>query len=138
MRTTTTTLEVTPTTITTTGATTPTPAKRPNRPATSVTKYVNATKPIAATRVIKTATVVSSGELSGTLSPGFSVADVPLQGPGLWVLETSAAIGAHLQCASRTASVNSRVVIMTNQGCQLQIASTDRGVSLTWQLTPVK
>lgn len=110
----------------------------PNRPATNAPQYVSATSPIAATRVIKTVAVVSSGALGGTLNPGFSVADVPLQGPGLWVLEASAAIGAHLQCASRTASVNTRVVIMTSQGCQLQIASIDRGVTLTWQLTPVK
>ena len=76
--------------------------------------------------------------LSGALSPGFRVADVPLQGPGLWVLDTSTVIQAHLQCASRSVVVNSRVVIMTAQNCQLQLISTNREVTPTWQLTPVR
>jgi hypothetical protein len=109
-----------------------------SRPTTNETKFVNVTSPIATTRASTSVAVASSGVQSGALNPGFSVADVPLQGPGLWVLDSSAAIGAHLQCGSRTVSVNSRVIIMTAQGCQLQIASTDRGVTLTWQLTPVQ
>jgi hypothetical protein len=33
--------------------------------------------------------------------------------------------------------VAARVVIMTNQICQLQLTSTNPEVSPTWQLTPV-
>jgi hypothetical protein len=75
--------------------------------------------------------------LSGSLTPAFHVADVPLQGPGLWTLTTSTPIDAQLLCASRTVSVYERLVIMTGQRCQLQLTSTNPEVSPTWQLTPV-
>jgi len=134
---TTTTLEATSPTTSTTVLTT-TRRRHTGRPTTSVTRYVDATSPKAAPTAIKPVVVVSSGVLSGALSPGFRVADVPLQGPGLWVLDTSTVIQAHLQCASRSVVVNSRVVIMTAQNCQLQLISTNREVTPTWQLTPVR
>ena len=57
--------------------------------------------------------------------------------PGLWTLATSTPITAQLLCTSRTVSVSRRVVIMTNQSCQLQLTSTNPEVSPTWQLTPI-
>jgi hypothetical protein len=34
--------------------------------------------------------------------------------------------------------VVSRVIIWTNERCQLQLSATDRAVSSTWQLTPTR
>jgi hypothetical protein len=80
----------------------------------------------------------SSGVLSGTLSPSFDVADIPVQGPGLWTLTTSSTLHARLTCAAQTAPVERRVVIWTSEACQLQLTSTNPEVSPTWQLTPTR
>jgi hypothetical protein len=78
-----------------------------------------------------------SGELSGTLAPGFESVDVPLLGPGSWTLSASAATTQSLDCGSAASPVVSQVVVGSNQSCQLAIASTSAGATLTWQLTPV-
>jgi hypothetical protein len=78
-----------------------------------------------------------SGELSGTLEPGFESVDVPLLGPGNWDLSASATTTQLLNCGADASPVTSQVVVGANQSCQLEIASTSAGATLTWQLTPV-
>jgi hypothetical protein len=77
------------------------------------------------------------GELSGTLSPGFEVVDVPLRGPGTWTVTTSAPASQSLQCGAQTSPVFQQVVVGATQSCQLEISSTSSEASLTWQLIPV-
>jgi hypothetical protein len=103
----------------------------------SKTKYVDVTRSSAKQTAPTSGAVVSSGVLSGPLTPTFSVADVPVRGPGLWTLSASSLIQAQLQCPARSVSVERRVVIMTAQNCQLQLTSTNPEVSPTWQLTPI-
>ncbi|MGA2969910.1 MAG: hypothetical protein ABSE75_08900 [Acidimicrobiales bacterium] len=127
-----------PTTSTTT--TTLLPKKAPTVTAaktTSKKKFSSATDSNAKSVAPPSSTTVSNSVLSGSLSSAFAVADVPLRGPGLWTLATSTPITAQLLCTSRTVSVSRRVVIMTNQSCQLQLTSTNPEVSPTWQLTPI-
>jgi hypothetical protein len=79
-----------------------------------------------------------SGALSGTLGPGFESVDVPLLGPGNWTLSASAATNQSLNCGADSSPVASQVVVGSGQNCQLAIASSSVGASLTWQLTPIK
>jgi hypothetical protein len=76
-----------------------------------------------------------SGELSGTLAPGFDTVDVPLRGPGNWTLSASASTAQSLSCEAATSPVANQVVVGSNQSCQLEITAP-AGTSLTWQLTP--
>src|ERR1019366_7724550 len=126
----------TPTT-TTTAPVTPHHSKVKPVLSASRTKYADVTAPNPSPAAAPPSESVSSGVLSGSLSPGFQVADVPVQGPGLWTLTTSTPIDARLLCTSRTVSVHRRLVIMTGQRCQLQLTSTNPEVSPTWQLTPI-
>src|SRR5665213_1754458 len=77
-----------------------------------------------------------SGELSGTLNPGFESVDVPLLGPGNWTLSASGPTSQSLNCGADTSPVELQVVVGSNQSCQLEITSTSVGTSLSWQLTP--
>jgi hypothetical protein len=77
-----------------------------------------------------------SGELSGTLGPGFESVDVPLLGPGSWTLSQSASTTQSLSCGADVSPVVNQVVVGANQTCQLEITATSIGTSLTWQLTP--
>src|SRR5665213_15684 len=77
-----------------------------------------------------------SGELSGTLNPGFESVDVPLLGPGNWTLSSSGPTSQSLNCGADTSPVELQVVVGSNQSCQLEITSTSVGPSLSWQLTP--
>lgn len=76
-----------------------------------------------------------SGDLSGTLGPGFESVDVPLRGPGDWTLSASASTNQSLNCGADTSPVVSQVVVGTDQSCQLEIASSSAETALTWQLT---
>ena len=128
------------TTRTSTTTTTLLPKKAPTVTAaktTSKKKFSSATDSNAKSVAPPSSTTVSNSVLSGSLSSAFAVADVPLRVPGLWTLATSTPITAQLLCTSRTVSVSRRVVIMTNQSCQLQLTSTNPEVSPTWQLTPI-
>jgi hypothetical protein len=132
----------TSTTVATPSTTTTAPVKARHPKVTRVpsvnkTKYADVIEPNASRSVAPPSESVSSGVLSGSLSSGFQVADVPVQGPGLWTLTTSNPIDARLLCVSRTVSVHRRLVIMTGQRCQLQLTSTNPEVSPTWQLTPI-
>ncbi|MHB8380527.1 MAG: hypothetical protein ACYDB2_11580 [Acidimicrobiales bacterium] len=79
----------------------------------------------------------SSGVVTGQLSPSFAVADVPLDGPGTWVVATSASSHLTLRCANQTVSVQGQFVIGPREHCQLIITPAMTSASLTWQLTPV-
>ena len=76
-----------------------------------------------------------SGELSGTLGPGFDTVDVPLRGPGNWTISASGSTSQSLNCGDDTSPVTTQVVVGPSQSCQLEIAAA-AGTSLTWQLTP--
>jgi hypothetical protein len=80
----------------------------------------------------------SSGVLSGQLSPSFSVADLPLAGPGTWDVASSAPVTVTLACSGATFPVESQFVIGANEQCQVSITATTARSSLTWQLTPVR
>jgi hypothetical protein len=80
---------------------------------------------------------VAAGVLSGVLSQSFDAADLPLQGPGLWTLTTSAALTAQLVCPTRTSAVQGQVVISGARRCELQLSSAYQGAT-TWQLTPTQ
>ena len=123
---------------TTPPATTPVHDKTTSTPAKKRTKYVDVTDSTARSVALGPTATVSSGVLSGVLTPSFGVVDVPVQGPGLWTLSASSKVRAQLQCAATTVPVASRVIVWTNQRCQLQLASTNPEVSPTWQLTPAR
>src|ERR1039458_7786469 len=65
-----------------------------------------------------------SGDLSGTLGPGFETVDVPLRGPGNWTLTASGSTDQSCNFVADTSPVVSKVVVGSNQSCQLEIAST--------------
>jgi hypothetical protein len=87
--------------------------------------------------VVASGESVTSGVLSGQLTPSFNVADVPLDGPGTWTLDTSAPATATLLCAGASTSVQGQIVIAAKSSCQFIITPITRSNSLTWQLTPV-
>jgi hypothetical protein len=78
----------------------------------------------------------SSGVVSGQLSPAFSVADVPLRGPGTWNIATSAPASVTLTCAGTPISVNEQFVIAPNTTCQVTITAPGANHFVTWALTP--
>jgi len=78
----------------------------------------------------------SSGVVSGQLGPTFSVADVPLQGPGTWDLATSAPASVTLTCAGTAITVNEEFVIAAHTTCQVTITAEAPNHLVTWELTP--
>ncbi|HEY5266473.1 MAG TPA: hypothetical protein VIJ40_06650 [Acidimicrobiales bacterium] len=124
------------------------PTKRPTStttlvtiPTTTIARHaVGSSKKIASsvkTVAVASGETVANGDLSGQLAASFSVADVPLDGPGTWSLNTSAPANATLQCANAVAIVQSQVVVAAKDSCQFIIKSLNPSSSLTWQLTPV-
>jgi hypothetical protein len=79
----------------------------------------------------------TSGALTGRLHPSFEVADVPLAGPGTWLITTSAPARTTVQCANLETKVQTQVVVGSKESCQLIITAVSPATSLTWQLTPV-
>src|SRR5674476_503294 len=67
---------------------------------------------------------VSSGVVTGALSRAFAVAVVPLRGPGMWTLTSSAPITAQLLCPDVSGPVNALIVVNGAQRCQLKLTST--------------
>jgi len=119
--------DVAQSTITSPPSTTTHTMNRPSDIATSLT-----VKPIEPTPNAN----VASGELEGLVSSALPVVDIPLQGPGVWVLSTTSPSLDQLNCATSTSAVVGSIVLLTSQQCQLQIASATTGASLTWLLTP--
>lgn len=73
-----------------------------------------------------------SGSARGVVVAGHTE-DVPLQGPGAWVLSASAPVASRLACPRANASVANQIVIANAQTCQLTITSTSRATT-AWQL----
>ena len=63
-----------------------------------------------------------SGDLSGTLGPGFESVDVPLRGPGDWTLSASASTNQSLNCGADT----SPVVEPSRRGHRPELSTGDR------------
>lgn len=64
-----------------------------------------------------------------------SAVDVPLEGPGAWLLSASTPVASTLACPQANTTFASEVVIDSAQTCQLEISST--GATTTWRLVPV-
>jgi isoaspartyl peptidase/L-asparaginase-like protein (Ntn-hydrolase superfamily) len=64
------------------------------------------------------------------------VADVPLQGPGTWIVATNAAASVTLTCAGTTIAVNQQFVIAAHTACQVTIMAQAPNHLVTWELTP--
>jgi hypothetical protein len=79
---------------------------------------------------------VASGELEGHVSAELPVDVIPLQGPGTWTLSTTSPSLNVLACDTTTHDEEDNIVLLSNESCQLQIASATTGASLTWLLTP--
>jgi hypothetical protein len=128
--TTTTSRATSPTSTTATVAmpTTTHPPSRSSGVATSSTAKVTASEPSAN---------VTSGVLEGQLSLALGVVDIPLQGPGIWTLSTTAPSVNQVDCPTSTRSVSTYIAVVNSQHCQLQISPATTGASLTWLLTPV-
>jgi hypothetical protein len=78
----------------------------------------------------------SSGVVSGQLSPTFAVADVPLRGPGTWIVATSAPAAVSLACAGSSIAVSGQFEIAAHTTCQVTITPMGSNRSVTWELTP--
>ncbi|MFI5035928.1 MAG: hypothetical protein ACHQFZ_06965 [Acidimicrobiales bacterium] len=140
-----------PTESVTTTSTNRPPTTTVPRPTTTVPKPTTLPTTVTTARPFASATVSSaklparalnvsaaSGALTGTLSPGFAVAVVPLHGPGEWTLGGSPTVTAVLVCPSVSGPVVGAVVINGPQSCQLELSSSDVAASPTWQLVPVR
>ncbi len=121
-----------PVTTTSAPATRPTTTTAPN-----VTPSAGETALSARSHARAPSENAATGALGGTLSPGFDVAVVPLRGPGAWSLTGSATITAALDCPTGSGPVVGEVVITSDEGCQLQVTSTNVQGLPQWQLTPV-
>src|SRR5664280_769348 len=126
---------------TTTAPTTTTTPVRPTTPTTPTTATIETHSVVATSSIVKSparapSVSVSSGVVTGALSPAFAVAVVPLRGPGTWTLTSSAPITAQLLCPDVSGPVNALIVVNGAQRCQLKLTSTNIEASPTWQLTP--
>jgi hypothetical protein len=78
----------------------------------------------------------SSGVVSGQLSPALRVADVPLRGPGTWMVAMSAPASVTLTCEGTAITVNGQFVIAAHTTCQVTITAAASNHFVTWELTP--
>jgi hypothetical protein len=125
-------------TTTTTPSTPRTTLQPPTAIAPVVSNYVSKTSSTVKSVASAPNVRPSSGVLAGTLSPQLGVVDVPLQGPGTWILATSDPTRQSLSCGPQTVPATNRVEVGANQSCQLEITSTAVGTSIEWQLTPTR
>ena len=79
---------------------------------------------------------MSTGAVSGQLTSQFGVADVPLQGPGVWTLTTSDVTSQSLHCGSQMSPVTTRIVIGASQTCQFEISASSSSSPINWRLSP--
>jgi hypothetical protein len=79
---------------------------------------------------------MSSGVVAGQLTRTFAVADVPLQGPGSWLLVTNGTTQQKLHCGLQETIVTNMAVIGANQSCQFEISAMGATMPISWQLTP--
>ena len=76
-----------------------------------------------------------TGALNGVLTSGESSLNVPVHGPGTWVFSASLPTTVVLVCAEVITPIVSKVVLTTNQECQLELSSQGSSV---WQLLPTQ
>lgn len=114
---------------------TPTSTTSPSPPS---TQFVAATATSAKSPGRTTNASVSNVELAGSLAATLAVTDVPLSGPGAWVLTTTAPVTARLRCPLANVSFGDRIVIERSQTCQLELAANSQGASPSWRLTRVQ
>ncbi len=121
---------------TVTTAATTTVAPRPTFAAQSSTKTVvtePATAPATATATTPYAGV--RGSLIGRLGPIGAVVDLPLQGPGSWIVQATAKISATLTCDGPSQAVVGVVSIAGLTACDLRLTSWS-ATPMTWQVVP--
>ncbi len=99
----------------------------------SSNEIASSVKPVAFAHAVS----ATSGALTGRLRPSFDVADVPLEGPGTWLIATSSQARTTVQCANLETAVQTEIVVGSKESCQLIIRAVSPATSLTWQLTPV-
>ncbi len=119
------------TTPTVTASTVPSPST--TRLASPSATSIDATGPSPASPPIVDAV---SGAIVGTLDSVDQVEDVPLQGPGTWVVQSSAPMSETLTCSGTDRLVALTVNIDSLETCRLRLtnASTSR---VRWQIVPV-
>lgn len=78
----------------------------------------------------------ASGAIVGTLDSVGSVEDVPLQGPGTWVVQSSAPMSATLTCSGTDRLVALTVNIDSIATCRLRLTNASTG-RVRWQIVPV-
>ena len=99
----------------------------------SSNEIASSVKPVAFAHAVN----ATSGALTGRLQPSFEVADVPLEGPGTWLITTSSPARTSVQCANLATRVQTQIVVGSKESCQLIIRAISPETTLTWQLTPV-
>ena len=78
----------------------------------------------------------STGVVVGRLSINFEVADIPLAGPGVWLLITSVPTIQTLHCGALESPVSNRIVVGARQSCQFEIGLAAGTTQATWRLSP--
>ncbi len=76
-----------------------------------------------------------SGALVGDLSSSGATEDVPIQGPGSWLIESSAPMLAQLFCPGWTESVSTTVTINSLTTCRIHLINWSNA-PLRWQIVP--
>ena len=118
-------------TTTTTLAPAPVPTTAPTHhvPVTTVPQYSAPTTTTVKVRSVPT------GALNGVITSSVNSLNVPVNGPGTWVFSASLPTNAVLICAQTTTLIVSKVIITTDQECQLELSSQGSSV---WQLLPAQ
>ncbi len=91
-----------------------------------------ATAPRAASSLVASA---ASGALVGDLVSAGATEDVPLQGPGTWLVQSSAPMLAQLSCPGSTQPVSTTLSINALVACRLHLISASAG-PVRWQIVP--
>ena len=91
-----------------------------------------ATAPPAASSLVASAV---SGSLVGDLASAGASEDVPLQGPGTWLVQSSAPMLAQLSCPGSTQPVSTMLSINALVACRLHLISTSAD-PVRWQIVP--
>ena len=117
------------TTITTTTTLAPVPVPTHYVPVTTVPQYSAPTTTTVKVRSVPT------GALNGVITSSVNSLNVPVNGPGTWVFSASLPTNAVLICAQTTTLIVNKVIITTDQECQLELSSQGSSV---WQLLPAQ
>ncbi len=74
-----------------------------------------------------------TGSLTGQLGPVGAVVDVPLQGPGSWIIQATAPVLKALSCGGPAQAVTGLVSVSSLTMCDLQLTSLSP-TQVTWQV----